>query len=351
MAIPPVLHALLSAHGPSGYETAPAQVWREAAGEFAAVEVDHMGTSTATVKGTAGGPTVAIVGHVDEIGLIVTHVDEKGFLYFAQVGGWDPQILVGQRVTVHTKGGPVRGVVGKKPIHLLEPDERKKVTELKDMHIDIGAEDGDEAKGVVRIGDVAVIDAEPIELLAGRAASRAMDNRLGAFVAYEVARLVAEAGGAPGEVQAWAVAREETGLHGAATTAHRVRPDIAVVVDVTFASDQPGVDTNEIGEHPLGSGPVVELGTPLHPWVGDRLIETAEAEGIPYTISATGRGTGTDADAINIAADGIATGVIGVPLRYMHSVVETAQTEDILNAAKLIAAFAQGLTSDVDLLR
>jgi endoglucanase len=148
-----------------------------------------------------------------------------------------------------------------------------------------------------------------------------------------------------------AVTQEEITFGGSRTTAYSLRPDVAIVVDVTFASDQPGVDVNEIGEHPLGSGPVVELGTPLHPWVGDRLIETAEAEGIPFTISATGRGTGTDADAINIAADGIPTAVIGVPLRYMHSVVETAQVEDIQNAAKLIAAFAQGLTADVDLLR
>lgn len=351
MAIPPVLHALLSAHGPSGYETAPAQVWREAAGEFAAVEVDHMGTSTATVKGTAGGPTVVIVGHVDEIGLIVTHIDEKGFLYFTQVGGWDPQILVGQRVTVHTKGGPVAGVVGKKPIHLLEPDERKKVTELKDMHIDIGAEDGDEAKGLVRIGDVAVIDAEPIELLAGRAASRAMDNRLGAFVAYEVARLVAEAGGAPGDVIAVAAVQEEIGLFGAAAASYRINPDAAIAVDVTFATDTPGSDHKKLGEHPLGSGPVLERGATLNPRLFELLHDAGEAAGIEFSVSANGGRTGTDADAMHHNRGGIPTTVVGLPLRYMHSPVEVVQIDDVLNAAKLIAAALQTLSSDTSFAR
>jgi endoglucanase len=343
MAIPSVLHDLLSAHGPSGYETAPAQVWREAAGSFAAVEVDHMGTSTATVKGTGGGPTVAIVGHIDEIGLIVTHVDEKGFIFFAQVGGWDPQILVGQRVTVLTKGGPVAGVVGKKPIHLLEAEERKKVTELKDMHIDIGAADGEEAKAIVRIGDVAVIDAEPVELLAGRAASRAMDNRLGAFVAYEVARLVAEAGGAPGDVIAVAAVQEEVGLFGAAAASYRLKPDAAIAVDVTFATDTPGIDVKKLGEHPLGSGPVLERGATLNPRLFELLHDAGEAADIAFTISANGGRTGTDADAMHHNRGGIPTTVVGLPLRYMHSPVEIVQIQDVLDAARLIAAMLQGL--------
>ncbi len=353
MSLPPVLRDLLTAPGPSGREEIASAVFRKHASAFATLEWDTFGSTVGRVSGTQEGvPSLAVVGHIDEIGLIVTHIDEKGFLRIAPVGGQDPQQLVGQRVRVITKGGDlVPGVIGKKPIHLIEADERSRAAKIKDLTIDIGAADKEDARSVVRIGDVAVIDAEPLELRGGRVASRSMDNRIGSFVAYEAARLVAEAGGAPGEVQAWAVAREETGLHGAKTTAHRVRPGLAIVVDVTFASDHPGVDVNEIGEHPLGSGPVVELGTPLHPWIGDRLIEIAEQEDIPFTVSATGRGTGTDADAINIAADGIPTAVIGVPLRYMHSVVETAQVDDILNAAKLIAAFAQRLDPSVDLRR
>jgi putative aminopeptidase FrvX len=206
MPIPPVLRSLLTTTGPSGYESAPAAMWREAAGGFAEVSADVVGSSWARVKGTGDGPTMAIVGHIDEIGLIVTHIDDDGFLRFIGVGGWDTQILVGQRVELTTRDGVVPGVIGKKPIHLLKDDERKKVADIKDLHIDIGAKDGDEARDRVRIGDVAVISGEPLDLPNGRAVSRSMDNRLGCYVAYEAARLVAEAGGAPGDVVAVAAA-------------------------------------------------------------------------------------------------------------------------------------------------
>src|SRR5919198_2125322 len=197
MPIPPVLRSLLSAHGPSGYETAPAAVFRDAVSAYAEVTTDIMGSVWARVPGTAGGPKLAIVGHIDEIGLIVTHIDDKGFLRFSGVGGWDSQILVGQRVSVSTRDGAIAGVVGRKPIHLLKDDDRKKVARLEELHIDVGAKDGDEARSMVRVGDVAVIDGDPVELPNDRAVSRSMDNRLGCYVAYEVARLVAEAGGAP----------------------------------------------------------------------------------------------------------------------------------------------------------
>src|SRR5437764_335377 len=202
--LPDLLRALLTAPGPSGYEGAPARVWREAAEGFAEVGGDTLGSSTARVAAVGDGPRLALVGHIDEIGLVVTHVDDEGYLYFAGVGGWDWQILVGQRVEVITRDGHLPGVVGKKPIHLLKEDDRKKVADVKDLHIDIGARDGDEARDLVRIGDVAVIAGEPVQLPNDRVVSRSMDNRLGAFVVYEAARLVAEAGGAPGDVVAGA---------------------------------------------------------------------------------------------------------------------------------------------------
>jgi len=351
MAIPPVLRSLLTATGPSGYETAPAEVWREAAGAFAEVTNDVMGSSWARVKGTGGGPTLAIVGHIDEIGLIVTHIDDKGFLRFSGVGGWDPQILVGQRVEVATRDGVVPGVIGKKPIHLLKDDERKKVAELKDLHIDVGATDADEARGLVRVGDVAVISGEPLELPNGRAASRSMDNRLGCYVAYEAARLVADAGGAPGDVVAVAAVQEETTFGGAATTAFSLKPDLAIVVDVTHATDAPGIDVNELGSHPFGSGPVIERGSNLNPKVFELLYDTAEAEGIPFTVAASGRHTGTDADAMHHAAGGVPCGLIGLPLRYMHSPVEMVDLADIENSARLIAAAARRLATDATFLR
>jgi len=305
----------------------------------------------ARVKGTGGGPTVAIVGHVDEIGLIVTHIDEKGFLHFTGVGGWDPVILVGQRVELATREGIVPGVVGKKPIHLLKDEERKKVPELKDLHIDIGAKDGDEAKSMVRIGDVAVISGDPVELPNDRVVSRSMDNRLGCYVAYEAARLVAEAGDAAGDVVAVAAVQEEITFGGSRTTAYSLRPDVAIVTDVTHATDAPGIEERELGVHPFGSGPVIERGSILHPQVFELLHDAAEAEGIPFTVSASAGRTGTDADAMHFSRGGVPTGLLGLPLRYMHSPVEMVALDDIANAAKLAAAFARRLTADTVLSR
>jgi endoglucanase len=343
VAVPDLLRALLTAPGPSGYETAPARAWREAAGRFAEVSADTLGSSVARVAGTGDGPLLAVVGHIDEIGLIVTHVSDEGFLHFIGVGGWDAQVLVGQRVEVVTREGRMPGVIGKKPIHLLQEEERKKVAEIKDLQIDVGAKDGDEAREKVRIGDVAVIAAEPVELPNRRLASRSLDNRLGAYVALEAARLVAESGGAPGEVVAVAPVQEEITFAGSRTTAFALDPAVAVVVDVTHATDAPGIEERELGKHPLGSGPVIERGSIISPRVFERLHAAAEAEGIPFTVAASARHTGTDADAIHISRAGVPTGVVSVPLRYMHSPVETVQLDDVEAAARLIAAFARGL--------
>ena len=353
MPTPDVLRSLLTAPGPSGYETAPARVWREAAEGFASsVTTDIMGSTVATVDGTGDGPLLAIVGHVDEIGLIVTHVDDEGMLWFAEVGGWDAQILVGQRVEIQTTNGPVPGVVGKKPIHLLSGDDRKKVAELDDLHIDIGATGRDDACERVQLGDVAVVSGEPIELPHDRVVSRSMDNRLGAFVALEAARLVSEAGGAPGAVAAVAAVQEETTFGGARTTAYSLQPQVAIVVDVTHATDAPGVQPKEAGgKHGLGEGPVIQRGSIIHPVVFRELRATAEAEGIAFSIEVSGRGTHTDADAIHLSRGGVPTGVISIPLRYMHSPVEMVQLTDVHAAARLIAAFAQRLTSDLSFAR
>jgi endoglucanase len=344
MAVPELLHALLTATGPSGRETEAAQAWRDGCEPWAAeVGVDNVGSSRARVAGTASGPTLAIVGHIDEIGLMVSHIDDEGYLRFTQIGGWDPSVLIGQRVRLITRDGPIVGVVGRKPIHLLKDEDRKQVPETKSLHIDIGAKDGDDARSRVRIGDAAVIDAEPIELPNGRLVSRALDNRVGCYVAAEAARLVAEAGGAPGDVIALAVAQEETNFAGSRTSAYSLDPEVAIVVDGTFATDQPGIELGEMTKHPLGSGAVIERGTALHPAVFELLHETAEAEKIPFTLSTSGRYTGTDADAINIARAGIPTGLVSVPMRYMHSPVELVSLEDIDAAARLIAAFAARL--------
>jgi putative aminopeptidase FrvX len=353
--VPEVLRELLLARGPSGYETAPATVWREAAGEFAEVRTDLIGTPLALVSARHGYDEPArrllLVGHIDEIGLIVTHVDDEGYLWLAEVGGWDPQILVGQRVVLDTREGPVRGVVGRKPIHLLKDEDRKKVPTVRELHIDIGARDGEEARGRVRIGDVAVIDAEPLELPNGRLASRALDNRLGSYVALEAARLVAEAGGAKWELAAVAAAQEETTFGGSRTSAFSLEPDAAIVIDVTHATDAPGIEVKDAGKHELGSGPVISRGSTLNNALFELLHETAEQEQIPFTLEATARATGTDADAVHISRGGVPTGLLSIPIRYMHSPVELVQLDDVRACARLIAALALRLEAETSFAR
>jgi putative aminopeptidase FrvX len=350
-----VLLELLEARGPSGYEAAPAAVWRSAAEGFAEVSTDAVGTPLALVparKGTKGTPRrLLVMGHIDEIGLIVTHISDDGYLWFGEVGGWDAQILVGQRVVLDTRKGPVKGVVGKKPVHLLRGDERKKVAEIRELHIDIGARDGEEARAMVRVGDVAVIDADPLELPNGRLSSRALDNRLGSFVALEAARLVAAAGGSAWELAAVAAAQEETTFGGSRTSAFSLEPDAAIVVDVTHATDAPGIDVKEAGKHELGSGAVIGRGSILNPRVFELLHESAEAEKIPFTIEASGRATGTDADAVHLSRGGVPTGLLSIPLRYMHSPVELVELADVAACAQLIAAFALRLSAKTSFAR
>ncbi|MEA2146233.1 MAG: hypothetical protein QOG59_1820 [Solirubrobacteraceae bacterium] len=341
MPIPELLEGLLGSPGPSGHESLPATVWRESCAGFATeVGSDHVGSSYARVAGTGGGPTLAVVGHIDEIGLHVTHIEDGGHLRFGQVGGWDPVVLVGQRVALQTREGPLAGVIARKPIHLLKDEDRRKAPEHKELHIDIGAKDAEEARSLVRIGDVAVIDVKPMLLRHDRVISRSLDNRVGCYVAAEAARLVAQRGGAPGDVLAMAVVQEETTFAGSRTSAFAHEPQLAIAVDLTFATDQPGIELGQITKHEMGSGPVIARGTTLHPAIFEGLYEAAEAEGIPFTVESLGRTTGTDADAIHLSRSGVPTGLVSVPSRYMHSPVEMVALEDIDAAARLIAAFA-----------
>ncbi len=352
---PKILLDLLSARGPSGYETAPAAVWRDAARAFGETSIDVVGTPHVRVAAKHGfegaHKRLLVIGHVDEIGLIVTHIDDEGYLWFQPVGGWDAQVLVGQRVTVDTREGAIAGVVGRKPIHLLREEDRKKVAEVREMHIDIGAKSGEQARERVRIGDVAVIAAEPVELANDRLTARALDNRLGAYVALEAARLVAEAGGGQWEVIAAAAAQEEITFGGSRTSAFSLEPDAAIVVDVTHATDAPGIEVKEAGKHELGSGPVLSRGSTLHPRMFELLYETATDEEIPFTVEASGRNTGTDADAVHISRAGVPTGLVSIPIRYMHSPVELVQLGDVHACARLIAAVALRLDGETSLVR
>ncbi|UCC24704.1 MAG: M42 family metallopeptidase [Gemmatimonadales bacterium] len=344
------LEKLLNAEGPSGFETRPAAVWRAEAERFAAeVRTDVHGNVVAGVN-PGGGPRVMLAGHLDEIGLQITHIDEEGYLYVDEVGGWDPQVLVGQRVRILGRDGTLPGVVGKKAIHLIPADERSKASRIKDLWVDVGASSRDEVlKLGLRVGDPMVVDAGLLRLAGDRVVSRAMDNRIGAYVVLEALRLLAED---PGEASAFAVAtaQEEIGYQGggARPVAYALQPDVALVVDVTFSTDVPDVPKKELGEHTIGGGPVLTRGSAAHPVVFERLVEAAEAEEIPFTIQAAPKYTRTDADAIYLVRSGVPTGLVSVPNRYMHSPNELVSLSDLDRTARLFAAFVRRLTSDVD---
>jgi len=346
------LKRLLDTPGPSGHETRAARVWREEAARFAErVDIDVSGNSIAWLN-EGGSPRVMLAGHIDEIGVMITHIDDDGFLYFEGIGGWDPQVLVAQRIRLLTKDGDVIGVIGKKPIHLIKGDEKEKASKTTDLWIDIGARGRENVeKRGVRVGDPGVIDAKLVEMGDGVIASRSIDNRIGAFVVLEALRLLAE-DRPKAAVAAVATTQEEIGYFGggARTSAFRVDPQIALVVDVTFATDSPGIEKKELGDHKLGSGPVLARGAAAHPVVFERLVETAKAAEIPHTITASPRFTSTDADAIYLSRSGVATGLISVPNRYMHSPNEMVSVSDLENVARLIAAFVRGLDADTDLV-
>jgi endoglucanase len=344
------LEKLLNSPGPSGFEVGPARVWREEAEGFAErVWTDVTGNSMAGLN-LDGGPRVMLAGHVDEIGLQVTHIDEGGYLFFDEIGGWDSQVMVGQRVQVLLSDKIVRGVIGKKPIHLLKPEEREKATKTKELWVDLGCTNAEEVAELgVRVGDPMVLDAGLVRLAGDRIASRAIDNRIGAYVVLEALRLLADE---PPRAAAMAVAtvQEEIAYSGggARSSAFALEPDVALVVDVTFSTDVPDIEKKELGEHKIGGGPVLSRGSANHPVVFDRLVEAAESEGISYTIQAAPKATRTDADAIHLTRMGVPTGLISVPNRYMHSPNEIVSLEDLKSTAKLLAAFIRRLDSDTD---
>jgi endoglucanase len=344
------LERLLDAPGPSGFEARAARVWREEAEQFAdKVWTDVHGNTFAAVS-PDGRPRVMLAGHIDEIGLQVTHLDEHGYLYFDGIGGWDPQVLVGQRVRVMTRGGDVPGVVGKKAIHLIEQEERTKASKIKDLWVDVGAGDLDGALGLgVRVGDPMILWTQMMRLAGDRIVSRAIDNRIGAFVVLEAVRLLSHQPGGASAV-AVATAQEEIGYSGggARTSAYSVEPDVALVVDVTFSTDVPDISKKEHGDHKVGGGPVIARGSAAHTGVVDRLVEAAEAEGIPFTLQAQPKATRTDADAIFLVRSGVPTGLVSVPNRYMHSPNELVSLTDLERAARLLAAFVRRLGPDAD---
>ena len=344
------LKRLLDTPGPSGFESAPARVWRAEASAFATVRADVVGNSLATVPGTAAdGPVILLAGHIDEIGVIITYVDENGFVYFEPIGGWDPQVLVAQRMRFIGTHGDVLGVIGKKPIHLIKPEEREKASKVTDLWVDIGAKTKAEALSMLSIGDAGVIDARMIELPNNRIVSRSIDDRIGAFVVLEALRRYAAKPGVA-HVVAAATAQEEIGYAGggARVAAQSLDVRMAIAVDVTFATDHPGVEKKEHGEHNVGGGPVLTRGSVVSPVVFRLLRDTAQRLNIPFSVHAAGRNTSTDADAIHLTRNGVATALLSIPNRYMHSPNEMVSLDDLDQAAELIAEACRMVTNDTD---
>lgn len=345
------LRRLLDAPGPSGFESIPARVWRDEAESFAdEVTHDVVGNSYARVKPASDNeraPKVLLVGHIDEIGFLITHIDKEGFLWFAPLGGWDDQVVVGQRIRILSRRGDVIGVIGKKASHLLKEEDRRKPTELDQMWIDIGADGFDEASERAEVGDPAVIDSSFVELSRDRCASRSMDNRIGAFVALEAARLIAQAR-CPSDVYAVATVTEEITFGGAYTAATSLPSSVAIAIDLTHPTDYPGADKKRDHDVKVGGGPVLTRGATINDGVFYGLREAAIRIGVETAIQATGASSGTDADPMVRSGRGTATGLVSVPSRYLHSPNEIVSLSDVDAAARVIAEFVRSLTPDAD---
>ena len=352
MRAPDLLQALLEAPGPSGQEEEPTRIWRDAASAFAEVSSDTLGTSFARVPSASDGArTLALVGHIDEVGVTVTNIEENGLLSFTTLGGVFPETLSSQRIEFLTRtGGRVRGAIARKRI---PPEERRDAprTELADLHIDIAARSRDEAESLVRVGDAAVWDGAPVELPSGRLMSRALDNRLGAFVVLEAARRLGEAKDVAVDVVAVAATQEEIGSVGARAAAYGLDPALALAVDVTPATDVPGGDPRRAGRIELGLGAMIARGPTLNKRVVELLAEAAEAEGIAHAFEVYTRGTQTDADEFHSARSGVPTGLISIPLRYLHTPNELCDLADVEAAIRLIVATAQRLERDQTFVR
>jgi endoglucanase len=292
---------------------------------------------------------IMLAGHVDEIGLMVNFIDDQGFIAFVPIGGVDPSVLDGQRVVVHGTKGPVPGVIGRKAIHLTDEEERGKPLKFHELWVDIGAKDREDAESVVMVSDPITIDAGYLELRNDCAVARAFDDRIGAFVILEAMRLLA---GRDIQCAVFCVTtvQEEIGLRGAITSSHSCKPHAGLAVDVAHATDSPLLDQKRYGKNTLGGGPILHRGSNINPVVERQLAHVAKEHGIPVQMKATPRGTGTDANAMQLSRDGVATGLIGIPNRYMHSPVEMVHFGDVENASRLIAEWIASLPADANFL-
>lgn len=338
---------LLETPSPSGFERPVQNIVRKWAANFADhVETDLHGNVHAVINSN-GSPTIMLAGHCDQIGLMVQHIDDHGYLFVQPIGGWDMQILLGQKLTVWGQAGPIDGVISRIATHLLTPEEKKKVPDFTDVWIDIGATDRSEAEELVSHGDPVTFSLGYQQMRNGCASAPGMDDKTGLWTVMETLRLLAEKK-VNASVHCVSTVQEEVGLRGARTSSHSINPDIGIAVDVCHATDTPGSDKRKIGDIRVGDGPVVFRGPNINPHVFSRLKDVAKSSVIPIQTRGAPRATGTDANAIQLAQEGVATALIGIPNRYMHTPVEVVSLNDLTHASQLLADFCSAVTSDMD---
>jgi endoglucanase len=332
------LKELVETPSPSGFEQ-PAQrvIRRQLEAHASSLETDVMGNQIAYLQGQ-GGPRVMLAGHCDEIGFMVQYVDDNGFIFFGAIGGVDPHLSPGQRINIHTVKGPIRGVIGKKAIHLIDAKDRDTVIKLKDQYIDIGGSSRAQVEKLVQIGDPVTFAVGLEKLQGDRVTSRSFDDKMGAFIVTQVLKQVQAQGGAVAELYSVTTVQEEVGLRGAATSVYGVNPQVGIAVEVSHATDSPDVDAKGIGRVEVGKGPVIARGANINPILFDLLIATAKTEQIPVQIIGVPRATGTDANVMQLSRGGVATALVGVPLRYMHTPIAVLALSDLENCIKLLTA-------------
>ena len=345
------LRTLIASPSPSGFEQPVQEVIRTEISKYAdAIRTDVHGNVIASLN-SEGSPRVMLTAHCDELGFIIRYIDEQGFLYFAPIGGFDPSTLPGERVHVHTPKGPLLGVIGSKAIHLMDSEERSHAPNLKNMWIDIGVSGRDEAQLLVPIGSVAT-RAQQLEILRDElVVSRALDNKSGIFTIVEaMRRLHNKRDAIKAGVYFVSTVQEETGLRGVRTSTYEVNPQVALIVDVTFASDHPETSKRMLGDVKLHGGPGLTIGGFTNPRVYQLLVNAATQADIPYQHDIQASYTNTDNDFVQISRGGVATGLINIPCRYMHSGSEIVSLKDIDNAAKLVVGFVLALDNYTNLI-
>ncbi len=343
------LQKLMNTISPSGFEEEAARIWKDRTKKFAdEVKTDVLGNSIAVLKKN-GNPKIMIAGHIDEIGYMVKYINKEGYIYFSTIGGIDLHLVPGQRVWIKTKKGKVLGVIGKKPVHLLEEDEKKQVAKIEEFWIDIGAKNEKETMTILNIGDP-VVSAVGLGILNNDiVVGRGFDDKAGAFAISETFKILSQST-PKASFYGVATVQEEIGLRGVKASAYGISPDIGIAVDVTFATDFPSMDKKKMGDIKIGEGPVIARGPNINPKIFDLFVEAAKKEKIPYQIEGISRATGTDANAIQLTKAGVATGLVSIPIRYMHTQVELLSLKDLKNTSRLLSAFILMFDKKTDLI-